>query len=196
MMIRLLIVSLMLAGCAHRGGDVTLPLDVRASYEQTTTDSPTLPRCYRGKRPVGLPYTAADVAAIHMLGIGLIEQANVVTAYRPPSDVVAIEPWMPRAVLLHEIVHAGQVRAGHAGKWPREAGAMVAEIAALHAEGWSDDQVRSLSRNNAQTPDWVFQWIRTYGPVFHGDPSDVVVAYQWGQSADVFISIKTLIGTK
>ena len=85
-----------------------------------------------------------------------------------------------------ECVHAGQVADGLMAAdvklgGPQEAAAMLAEVALLMSEGWSDDQIRGLGRNNSQTPDWVLVWIRTYGPRFTGDASDMAVAYAWGR---------------
>ena len=183
---------LALVACTPRT-DLPGPLAIRASYEQLRTDCPTIPRCLHGLRPMGERYTADDAAAVRMLGIELTERTSCRARYTGPPAAISIEPWMPRAMLLHEVAHAGQIAGGHDGYWTDETGSMVVEVAALKAEGWSDDRIRALSPNNSQSPAWIFAWIRTYGPALTGTAADIPIVYAWGRSDESWAALTALI---
>lgn len=193
MRLPILVICASLAGCAART-DQPGQIDVSASYEMRRTARPTMPRGFCNGIAMGGHYSAADATAVKLLGIKLVEDSDIITEYRSETRTIAIEPWMPRAVLLHEVAHAGQAAGGHSSGWQGEAGAMIVEVAALAAEGWSDARIRDLSRNNARSPEWCFTWIHQMGPQFTGTAADVPIAYEWGKSDAVWASVGSLMG--
>lgn len=177
----LLAVAALFTGCSAQRYDPLLPLDIVASYEQQPTLATTVPRAHGRHGFVGKPISQADLEAVRQLGmhveVGDFDTSNFFAA----TGTIRLKSSHTRAVLIHECTHGGQISAGIYGHEAQEAGAMIAEVALLISEGWTDERIRALSRNNSQSPDWLFAWIRAFGPKFTGGPADVQIAFFWGR---------------